>query len=123
MPSAAAERKIAPILVGFITFSSTATRRDAAHSSESAGSAGRSIQQSMPRVRWKPVSCVSTSSGAVYTGTSSAQRARISCPLPSMCFGSIRNDSGTQPASIARPMTSGLSATNIAFFGSARLRS
>ncbi len=34
--------------------------------------------------------------------------------------GSISTDTGAYPASSARPMTSGLSATNIAFAGSAR---
>ena len=65
MPSAAAHRKMAPTLVGFITFSSTAMRRAPAQTSATEGSAGRRMAHSMPRVRWKPVSCVSTSSGAV----------------------------------------------------------
>ncbi len=65
MPSAAAERKIAPMFVGFITFSSTAILRAPQQTSSAEGSAGRRIAQSMPRVSRKPVSCVSTSSGAV----------------------------------------------------------
>ena len=52
----AVERKIAPILVGFITFSSTAIRLDRAHSASTAGSGGRRMAHSIPRVRWKPVS-------------------------------------------------------------------
>ena len=51
MPSAAAERKIAPMFVGFITFSSTATRAAFVHSSATDGSAGRRMAQSIPRVR------------------------------------------------------------------------
>ena len=81
------------------------------------------MAHSIPRVRWKPVSCVSTSSGAVYTGISGSQRRRMSAPLPAMCCGSIRKDIGTQPASSARPMTSGLSAMNSALDGSARFTS
>ncbi len=64
MPSAAAERKIAPMLVGFITFSSTAIRRARVQISSTVGSGGRRMAQSMPRVRWKPVSWVNTSSSA-----------------------------------------------------------
>ena len=56
IPNAAAERKIAPILVGFITFSSTAIRLERAHSASTAGSGGRRMAHSIPRVRWKPVS-------------------------------------------------------------------
>ena len=51
MPSAAALRKIAPMFVGFITFSSTATRRASRQSASAGGSARRRMQQSMPRVR------------------------------------------------------------------------
>lgn len=43
--------------------------------------------------------------------------------MPSTCFVSIKKESGTQPPSKARPITSGLSAMNIAFAGSARLTS
>ena len=51
MPSAAAERKIAPMFVGFITFSSTATRVMPRSSSSAGRRRGRRIAQSMPRVR------------------------------------------------------------------------
>ena len=81
------------------------------------------MAQSIPRVRWKPVSWVRTSRLAVYTGIFSGHRARISAPRPVTCFGSIRKDTGTQPPSMARPMTRGLSATKRALAGSARLRS
>ena len=51
MPSAAAERKIAPMFVGFITFSSTAILCAPRQISSAEGSAGRRIAQSIPRVR------------------------------------------------------------------------
>ena len=51
IPNAAAERKMAPMLVGFITFSSTAIRRDLAQISSTVGSGGRRMAQSIPRVR------------------------------------------------------------------------
>ena len=51
MPSAAAERKIAPRFVGFITFSSTATRAAVCSSAAGSRGCGRRIAQSMPRVR------------------------------------------------------------------------
>ena len=65
MPRAAAQRKMAPTLVGFITFSSTAMRRALAQTSATEGRGGRRMAHSIPRVRWKPVSCVSTSREAV----------------------------------------------------------
>lgn len=65
MPSAAALRKIAPMFVGFITFSSTAMRREFVQTSATLFKAGRRIAHSMPRVSLKPVSCVKTSSSAV----------------------------------------------------------
>ena len=64
MPSAAAERKIAPIFVGFITFSRTTTRLALFRTSTGSEGFGLRIAQSMPRVRWNPVSCVRTSSSA-----------------------------------------------------------
>ena len=51
MPSAAAERKIAPMFVGFITFSSTAMRRAPRHTSSTEHSLGRSMAHSIPRVK------------------------------------------------------------------------
>jgi len=51
MPSAAAERKIAPMFVGFITFSSTTRRRASRQTSSTLWSFGRRMAQSMPRVR------------------------------------------------------------------------
>ena len=65
MPRPAAQRKIAPRLVGFITFSSTAMRRALAQTASAVGRGGRRMAQRMPRVRWKPVSRVSTSREAV----------------------------------------------------------
>ena len=65
MPSAAAERKIAPIFVGFITFSSTAMRRAFLQISSTEGGVGRYMAQRRPLVNWKPVSLVNTSNGAV----------------------------------------------------------
>ena len=65
MPRAAAQRKMAPTLAGFITFSSTAMRRALAQTSATEGRGGRRMAHSIPRVRWKPVSCVSTSREAV----------------------------------------------------------
>ena len=50
IPSAAAERKIAPIFVGFTTFSKIATRLAFLQSCSTEGSAGRYMAQSMPRV-------------------------------------------------------------------------
>ena len=123
MPSAAAERKIAPMLVGFITFSSTATRVAPAQTVRASAGRGRRIAQSIPRVRWKPVSCVRTSGGAVKTGVCSGQRAISSAPFPRISPGSVRNDTGVMPPSSARSITSGLSATNSPLSGSARLTS
>ena len=68
MPSAAAERKMAPRLVGLTTFSRS-TRRSAVSKSDSGGgSRCRRIAHSIPRVRRNPVSFTSASDGAVYTG-------------------------------------------------------
>ena len=50
--SAAALRKMAPTLVGFIISSSTATRFAPRQTSSTAGSAGRRMAHSIPRVRW-----------------------------------------------------------------------
>ena len=65
IPRAAAERKIAPILVGFTTFSRTAILRAFLHTSTISGNAGRRIAQSIPLVSLNPVSCVNTSNSAV----------------------------------------------------------
>ena len=51
MPSAAAERKMAPTLVESTIPSSTATRRAVASKFSASGRAGRDMQQRMPRVR------------------------------------------------------------------------
>ena len=48
---AAAERKMAPMLVGFMMFSSTAMRRAPAQTSSTEGSRGRRMAHSIPRVR------------------------------------------------------------------------
>ena len=49
---AAAERKIAPTLVGFWTFSRTTIRAAPAQISSRLGSPGRRMAHSTPRVRW-----------------------------------------------------------------------
>ena len=51
IPSAAAERNIAPMFVGFITFSSTAILCAPSHIASGSGSSGRSIAHSIPLVR------------------------------------------------------------------------
>ena len=50
MPSAAAERKMAPTLVGSTIPSSTATRWAPAQTSSAASGEGRRMAQRMPRV-------------------------------------------------------------------------
>ncbi len=65
IPSAAAERKIAPTFVGFMISSSTAMRLAPSSTVSSDGSGRRRMAQSTPRVSGKPVSSVSTESGAV----------------------------------------------------------
>ena len=52
IPSAAAERKIAPTLVGFWTFSRTTIRAAPAQISSTEESPGRRMAHSTPRVRW-----------------------------------------------------------------------
>ena len=74
--------------------SSTATRLTPCKTSSTVLGAGRRMAQSMPRVSWKPVSLVSTSNSAVYTGIS-PQRAITSLAWPSMCLRSIRKDTGS----------------------------
>ena len=109
--SAAAERKSAPTLVGSAMPSSTATRRAPAHRSSTVGSAGRFMAHSTPRVRGKPVSRAKRPSSAVYTGRS-PHRAISSRAWPRMWSRWVSRDTGTRPASRARPMTFGLSAMN-----------
>ena len=58
-------RNTLPMLTRDARRYSGAMRRAPAQTSATEGSAGRRMAHSMPRVRWKPVSCVSTSSGAV----------------------------------------------------------
>ena len=65
MPSAAAERKIAPTLVGFTTFSKTAIRFAPLQTSSMDGSGFLYMAQSIPLVNINPVSCVKTSNSAV----------------------------------------------------------
>ena len=65
MPSAAAERKMAPRLVGFIMFSNTAIRRAPEQMAPASGSFGLRMAQSTPRVSGKPVSWVRMLSSAV----------------------------------------------------------
>ena len=122
MPRAAAERKMAPTFVGFMTSSSTATRRALLQISSTVGSFGRYMAQSIPRVSLKPVSCVRTSSSAVKTGIS-PQRAMSCFAWFSTCLVSMRNDIGTHPALSARSMTLGLSAMKMPLSGSRRFNS
>ena len=61
MESAAAERKIAPTLVGFMIRSSTATRFAPRSASCTERGVGLSMAQSIPRVRENPVSADRTS--------------------------------------------------------------
>ena len=109
IPSAAAERKMAPTLVGFITRSSTTTRLALAHTCSTAGSSLRFMAHSIPRVRWKPVICASTGSSAVNTGTA-PHCASSAFPWLSTWRRSMRNETGSYPAAMALPMTLGLSA-------------
>ena len=62
---AAADRKIAPTLVGFTTCSRIAMRRLSAASASQEGRSGLFMAASIPRVKTKPVSCRKTSSEAV----------------------------------------------------------
>ena len=62
--SAAAERNIAPTLVGFTTFSRTAIRLAFAQICSIDGSCLRRMAQSRPRVKEKPVICFKSSMGA-----------------------------------------------------------
>ena len=66
--SAAADLNIAPTLVGFTTSSSTATLLASLHTSSTDLGFGLYIAQSVPLVKAKPVSFVSKSNDAVYTG-------------------------------------------------------
>ena len=122
MPRAAALRKMAPTLVGFMTFSSTATRRQAARISFGSGCLGRSMAQSIPRVSWKPVSWVRMGISAVYTGTS-PHRAMAAWASSLQWLRSTSRETGLHPASSARQITLGLSAMNIPFLGSKRFNS
>ena len=122
MFKAAAERKIAPTFVGFITFSRTAIRLALLQTSETLGSCGRCIAHNIPLVNLNPVNCVSTSNGAVYTGTS-LHLSIIGFASPSICLRSTSIDIGSHPASNALSTTFGLSAMNIPFSGSCLLRS
>lgn len=62
MPRAAAERKIAPMLVWSLTDSMTTTRRALWSNSAAVGSGLRCMEASAPRCTWYPVTC-SASSG------------------------------------------------------------
>ena len=93
--------------------SSTAMRERppvAASSSSTAGSTGRCIAASAPRCRWNPVSCSSNGSAPTNTGTS-GNRSYSGANLASH-FSLMRKERGAIPASIAREMTSKLSAMN-----------
>ena len=60
MPSAAAERKMAPMFVVSVTASTTTTRRAPLHTSAAVRGAGRRMAHSTPRVSTYPVSCASS---------------------------------------------------------------
>ena len=115
---AAAERKSAPILVESVTASSTAILRAPRHSSSTPRGAGRLIAQSAPRVSSNPVSAVSISRSAVYTGTSSPRRSMMPATAPFISLLSVKSDTGTHPAFKATSITVGLSAINTPFSGS-----
>ena len=122
IPRAAALRKMAPALVGFITFSSTATRLAPESTCSAVGRGFLRMAQSIPRVSRKPVSWVRTSIPAVYTGTS-PHRSMASRASSLQWLRSTSRDTGSNPASSARQITLGLSAMNIPFFGSNRFSS
>ena len=134
--SAAAERKIAPTFVGFITFSSIAIRFAPSQIFSSVCNGLRRIAHNIPLVSLKPVSLVKISNSAVYTGNPcisvssfdlfsimfsyiSLHFSNMFFPSPSICFFSIRQDIGSYPASSALSITLGLSAIKIPFPGSA----
>ena len=115
MPSAAAERKIAPRFVGFITFSSTRHARRAPQHRRRVRQRRPPHGAEHPAREMKAREVVSAHPPPPHRPARPGQRASSAAPLPVTCFVSIRNDTGSHPASSARPMTSGLSATNRAF--------
>ena len=122
IPSAAAERNAAPILVLSTIFSRTATRWAFRQISSAERGFGRRTAHSTPRFSLYPVICESTSGGARYTGIS-PQRCMIPLAQPSRQRFSVSMDTSSYPALIARSMTLGLSAMNIPFSGSRRFLS
>ena len=107
MPSAAAERKIAPMLVWFVTFSSTATRVALSSKLSGGGSAGRLKAASAPRVRSNPVSARICSRVATKTGSvaSASIRRSISGSVFVSQHRSTRTANGSMPAPRARSIT------------------
>lgn len=119
--SAAAERNSAPTFVASTIFSSTAMRRAFRQTDAIVRGCGRRMAHSTPRVSAYPVSCASVSSSAVYTGISPQRSISAACGAKWRRAVSIAT--GTHPARSADAITLGLSAMNIPFAGSTRLRS
>ena len=121
MPKAAADRKIAPMFVVSVTPSITTMRRAFLQMSSTLPGTGRFMAHSTPLVSVYPVSERSSSLLPVYTGMS-PHRLMMSAASPVMCLRSHKSDTGQYPASSATFITLGLSAMNIPFSGSIRLR-
>ena len=94
MERAAAERKIAPTLVGFTTCSSTATREAVAHTCSRVGRGFLCMAQRIPLVMGKPVRFRRMSALAVYTGTP-GHRAASGSASRSSRLSSARKDTGS----------------------------
>ena len=120
MPRAAAERIMAPTLVGFTTSSRMAMRLAFLHIFSTEGRTMRFMAQSMPRVSANPVSFVSTLYSAVKTGTSGYfSRSCLVSPASAVTRRfSARKEMGTYPACNARSITLGLSAIKMPGAGS-----
>ena len=120
MPRAAAERIMAPTLVGFTTSSRIEMRFACLHTSSTEGRTLRFMAQSMPRVSAKPVSFVSTLYSAVNTGTSGyfSRSCLVSPASAATSRFSARKEIGAYPAFNARSITLGLSAINTPGAGS-----
>lgn len=121
MPSAAADRKIAPILVVSTTESITAILCDSVHSNDVAVGSGRRMAQSTPRVSVYPVIRDNISRGAVYTGME-GYAAMISAASPVICFDSHIRANGRIPLARATLITLGLSTMMIPCDGLSLLR-
>ena len=113
IPSAAAERNIAPIFVESHTASSTAIRRAPQSTSSSVFGLGLRIAHSAPRVSSKPVSAVSVSRLAAYIGISGYFSISFSTSPVVSSLSSVSIEIGSHPPSMATLITVGLSAMNI----------